>query len=68
MLQKKGRKFPPWKGVLATRQVYAQTMAERCRGSKTRRHPSCHVGLRRAVPLVIARPERARMSYTEYSG
>src|SRR5690606_40016178 len=28
MLQKKGRKFPPWKGVLATRQVYAQTMAE----------------------------------------
>lgn len=28
MLQKKGRKLPPWKGVLATRQVYAQTMAE----------------------------------------
>ena len=28
MLQKKGRKLPPWKGVLATRQIYAQTMAE----------------------------------------
>jgi len=28
MLQKKGRKIPPWKGVLATRQIYAQTIAE----------------------------------------
>jgi hypothetical protein len=28
MLQKKGRKFLPWKGVLAGRQIYAETVAE----------------------------------------